>query len=97
LLLKTSSSGPRSLAEEHSDELKNLALEDAVKSTIGQKKQLEVHGSQQIMIQGGDTQGKSGGTRLIMMTSTMLMPSLGVLNPRDFYDFCTPRNSTSTG
>ena len=53
LLLKTSSSGPRSLAEEHSDELKNLALEDAVKSTIGQKKQLEVHGFQKMMIQGG--------------------------------------------
>ena len=51
----TSSSGLKSFdslvryvgvkAEEHSDELKNLALEDAVKSTMGQKKQLEVHGS----------------------------------------------------
>ena len=32
----------------------------------------------------GNTQGKSGGMRLIMMTSTMLMPSLGVLNPTNF-------------
>lgn len=30
---------------------------------------------------------KSGGMRLMMMTSTMVMPSLGVLNPTNFYDF----------
>lgn len=80
-------------SQEHSDELKSLALEDAVKSTIGQKKQLEVHKPpKNDALRRVIEEGKSGGMRL-MMTSTMLMPSLGALNPRDFYDFCTPRNS----